>query len=72
MAKQLINVGSQANDGTGDSIRSGAQKINSSINELYNSLGEDGINLSIDINSVISGNVLRSNGSQFVSSKVKL
>lgn len=70
MAKQLINVGSQANDGTGDSIRSGAQKVNSSINELYNSLGEDGINLSIDINSVISGNVLRSNGSQFVSAKL--
>lgn len=70
MAKQLINVGSQANDGTGDSIRSGAQKINSSINELYNSLGEDGINLSIDINSVVSGNVLRSNGSQFVSAKL--
>lgn len=70
MAKQLINVGSQANDGTGDSIRSGAQKLNSTLNELYNSLGTDGINLSIDINSVTASNVLRSNGSQFVSAKL--
>lgn len=66
MAKQLINVGSQANDGTGDSIRSGAQKVNSSITEIYNNLG-NGTDLQVNITNTTSGNVLRSNGSQFVS-----
>ena len=69
MAKQLINVGSQANDGTGDSIRSGAQKINSSINEIYNDLG-DGANLQINISSVTSGHVLRSNGTDYVGAQL--
>jgi formylmethanofuran dehydrogenase subunit D len=39
MAKQLINVGSVINDGTGDAIRTGAQKINDNFTELYNALG---------------------------------
>jgi len=69
MAKQLINVGSQANDGTGDSIRSGAQKINSVINELYNDLG-DGTNLGINITNVTNGHVLRGNGTDFVSAQL--
>ena len=69
MAKQLINVGSQANDGTGDSIRTGAQKINSVINEIYNDLG-DGTNLGISISNVSDGNVLRANGTDFVSAKL--
>lgn len=69
MAKQLINVGSQANDGTGDSIRIGAQKINSVIEEIYNGLG-NGTNLQVNISSVTSGNVLRSNGTNFVSSQL--
>jgi len=69
MAKQLISVGSQANDGTGDSIRSGAQKINSNLDEIYNYLG-DGTNLQVNISSVTSGNVLRSNGTNFVSSQL--
>lgn len=69
MSKQLINVGSQANDGTGDSIRSGAQKINAVINELYNDLG-DGTNLGINITNVINGHVLRGNGTDFVSAQL--
>jgi hypothetical protein len=69
MAKQLINVGSQANDGTGDNIRSGAQKINSSINEIYNDLG-DGTNLQINISTVTSGHVLRSNGTDYVGAQL--
>ena len=35
MAKQVIEIGSRANDGTGDSIRLGAQKINDNFTELY-------------------------------------
>jgi hypothetical protein len=39
MAKQVINVGSVINDGTGDAIRTGAQKINDNFTELYTLLG---------------------------------
>ena len=44
MAKSVLNIGSAANDGTGDTLRGGATKINSNSDELYNSLG-DGTNL---------------------------
>ena len=43
MAKQLIGIGSVANDGTGDNLRAGATKVNNLINELYTALG-DGTN----------------------------
>ena len=39
MAKKIINVGSVLNDGTGDALRNGAQKINDNFSELYNALG---------------------------------
>ena len=39
MAKQQIGVGTSANDGTGDDLRSGAQKINANFDEIYNALG---------------------------------
>ena len=39
MAKQIINVGSVLNDGTGDALRNGAQKINDNFSEIYNALG---------------------------------
>lgn len=39
MAKQLINLGVQANDGTGDSLRTGAFKINQNFDELYAAIG---------------------------------
>lgn len=35
MAQQLINIGSTVNDGTGDTLRTGAQKINANFAELY-------------------------------------
>lgn len=35
MTQQLINVGTAANDGTGDSLRVGGQKINDNFTELY-------------------------------------
>ena len=43
MAKQLIGIGSVANDGTGDNLRAGATKVNNLIDELYTALG-DGTN----------------------------
>ncbi len=35
MAKQLINIGTTANDGTGDPIRNAFDKVNDNANELY-------------------------------------
>ena len=39
MAKQTVGIGTSANDGTGDSIRSGGDKINDNFTEVYNALG---------------------------------
>ena len=70
MAKQLINVGASPNDGSGDTLRSAGQKLNSMFNEIYNKLGE-GTNVLIDIESVSTeGSVLRSNGNAFVNARL--
>lgn len=47
MAKQDIGVGTTANDGTGDNLRAGAQKVNANFSEVYTLLG-DGTTLSSD------------------------
>ena len=39
MAKQIVGIGSSANDGTGDTLRVGADKINDNFNEIYAALG---------------------------------
>ena len=39
MAKTVINVGTNANDGTGDPLRTAFQSTNSNFNELYGLLG---------------------------------
>ena len=39
MAKQTVGIGSAANDGTGDTLRDGADKINDNFDEIYNALG---------------------------------
>ena len=39
MAKQTINIGAVANDGTGTNLRSGATIINDNFNEIYTALG---------------------------------
>jgi len=40
MAKQLIGIGSSANDGTGDNLRVGADKVNDNFNEIYSTIGD--------------------------------
>ena len=40
MAKQTISRGSSANDGTGDNLRDGANKINLNFNEIYTAIGD--------------------------------
>lgn len=39
MAKTVINVGTNANDGTGDPLRTAFQSTNTNFNELYSFLG---------------------------------
>ena len=39
MAKQIINIGAVANDGTGEGLRDGGDKINDNFTELYNTAG---------------------------------
>ena len=60
MAKQTINRGTSANDGTGDNLRAGAAKVNDNFDELYTALG-DGTTLTsgnyiTDSNSVVLAN----------------
>lgn len=47
MAKQSIGIGTSADDGTGDSLRTGGDKINDNFDELYTKLG-DGSTLTAD------------------------
>lgn len=43
MARQIVNIGSTANDRTGDSLRDGGQKINGNFQELYSLLGDSSV-----------------------------
>ncbi len=69
MAKNSLNIGTTPNDGTGDSLRFGASKINAMVDEIYQALGT-GTNLQVDINDVTAGKYLRSNGTNFVPSVI--
>ena len=40
MAKKIIGVGSSSNDGTGDTLRQGAVKVNQNFNEVYTVFGD--------------------------------
>ena len=57
MAKQDINIGSAANDGTGDSIRVAFDKCNDNFAELYAELGGSSLsNISFSGNTISSDN----------------
>ena len=43
MARQTLNKGTTANDGTGDTLRTAAGKINDNFEELYSFLGGDAL-----------------------------
>jgi hypothetical protein len=49
MAKQAIGIGTTANDGSGDPIRTGGDKINDNFNEIYSHLGGDTLPSTIKI-----------------------
>lgn len=46
MTRQNINIGTNANDGTGDTLRSAGTKINQNFQEIYTQLGGDSSTLS--------------------------
>ena len=43
MAYQSIGLGSSANDGTGDTLRAGGDKVNDNFNEIYKFLNRQKI-----------------------------
>ena len=67
MAKQSLNIGTVANDNTGDTLRSGGDKINDNFDELYTAIG-NGTALGITVSNPAVGQVLRYNGSTFTPS----
>ena len=67
MAKQALNLGSTANDNTGDTLRGGGDKINDNFNELYTAIG-NGSSLTVSVTNPAVGQVLRYNGSTFLPS----
>ena len=52
MAKQTINVGSSADDGTGSTIRAGGQIVNANFDEIYATFG-DTTNLSSTVLTIV-------------------
>ena len=53
MAKQTVGIGSTADDGTGDNLRVGMDKVNDNFDEIYTALG-DGSALSSGISATAS------------------
>lgn len=54
MAKRVIYVGVATNDGKGDTLKVGAQKINDNFTELYTALGADTGSLSV-VSGLVAG-----------------
>jgi len=54
MAKQAIGIGSSANDGTGDPLRTAMDKTNDNFNEVYALFG-NGSTLAIRCNCISRG-----------------
>ena len=53
MAKQTINIGSTANDGTGSTLRVGGDIINDNFNEIYTAFG-DGSTLTAPLTAAVA------------------
>ena len=57
MSIKLINLGTTANDGTGDTLRVGGGQVNLTLQEIYDTLG-DGTTLQINMSGASTGDVL--------------
>ena len=69
MAKQTLNVGTLANDNSGDTIRNGGIKINENFDEIYGAVG-NGVIAQISVANAASGEFLRFNGTTFVPAEI--
>jgi hypothetical protein len=67
MSKQSLNLGTAANDNTGDTLRAGGDKINDNFTELYDAVGSGG-EIRLSIANAAANQVLRFNGTNFVPS----
>ena len=63
MAKQDLNIGTLANDGTGDTLRDGGTKVKANFDELYTALGGNTVQIAIPGSGVTNGQVLKYNSS---------
>ena len=63
MAKQDLNIGTLANDGTGDTLRDGGTKVKANFDELYTALGGNTVQIAIPGSGVTNGQVLKYNAS---------
>jgi len=61
MAKQTVGLGSSANDGNGDTLRSGGTKINANFDEIYAEFGSGTALSSADT----AGHILVANGTKW-------
>ena len=68
MAKQTINIGSSANDGTGDPLRTAFDKINDNFNELYGA-DDDATNFVVEDTTPQLGGDLDVNGKRITSAR---
>lgn len=59
MAKQTINIGTNPNDGTGDTLREFANKSNLNFNEIYTQLGEYGLADLFEIEKDVNGDIIK-------------
>ena len=62
MAKQIINIGTTDNDGTGSTIRVGGDIVNDNFTEVYSTLG-DGSTITFDLSGATNGQALVYNSS---------
>jgi hypothetical protein len=69
MAKQTINIGTTANDGTGDPIRSAFDKSNDNTNEIYSLFG-DGTTLAVSGDATVSAGALTIAADAVVTAKI--
>ena len=67
MSKQSLNLGSAANDNTGDTLRAGGDKINDNFTEIYAAIG-NGADIQIDVTNAGVGQVLKYTGTSFIAS----
>jgi hypothetical protein len=57
MAKQRINIGSAANDSTGDPLRTAFTKINQNFDEIYSNVGSSNFRFTNNTISTVSGDM---------------